>query len=239
MPAIVTTSKTPPPRTMSASSGLVDANTTTSTDTHTSAPTSTTTDDSTTYELALPLPRTADTTLHVRLTVASKHVLVLLSTRSSGTLPVPSLAVPSLAVPGTVGASGDGGESLVNPMRVGDTAIPGGRVSLGSFVRDHAGHIFNDGMVIGGGMDGHVIDGEWADVGEQGNEKEIVCTPLIHEMATLETAERVARILARRVRRPVYLGCSISLAAMGGGGSVEEEMAVVGSIVRIVTERTS
>ncbi|KAK6352933.1 hypothetical protein TWF696_004928 [Orbilia brochopaga] len=157
-----------------------------------------------TYELALPLPRTADTTLYIQLTVAGRHILVFLSTRSSGTVPVP------LGVPSSAGSTQDGGETLVNPMRVGDTAVPVGKVSLGSFVYA---------------------------MPSMGNERGTVCTPLIPEMATLETAERIARLLARRVRRPVYLGCSISLAAMGGGGSVEEEMTVIGSIVKVVAER--
>ena len=68
----------------------------------------------------------------------------------------------------------------------------------------------------------------------QRNNKETICTPLIPDMATLETTERIARILARRLQVPVYLRNSMNFAAMGAGGSVEEEMGVIRDIVETV-----
>ncbi|KAJ6263653.1 hypothetical protein Dda_2221 [Drechslerella dactyloides] len=185
--------------TMSASPALTGVPAFPNTATATPPPT-TPDNNSKTYDLAIALPRTADTTLYIRLTVAAKHLLLFLSTRSSG----------SAVLPVGVAATGDGGENVVHPMRAGDAAVPRGKVPLGSFVYA---------------------------MPSMSNEKETVCTPLIPDMATLETAERVARILARRVRRPVYVGSSMSLAGMGGGGNVEEEMGVVGAIVKIVAER--
>ncbi|EWC43431.1 hypothetical protein DRE_07617 [Drechslerella stenobrocha 248] len=110
----------------------------------------------------------------------------------------------------TGGADAGAGGEILHPMRTGDVAVPRGKVAVGSFVY---------AMPLDGG-------------------RETVCTVLVAEMATAETAERMARILARRVRRPVYLGSSVAIGAvgMGGGGSVEEEAAVVAAVVKAVTE---
>ncbi|KAK6511229.1 hypothetical protein TWF481_000150 [Arthrobotrys musiformis] len=154
-----------------------------------------------TRQLSLPLPRTADTSLHLHLTIASRHILLFLTTTSATPLD-PSI----LSIPG-VNSSSTSAEDVLNPMRVGDAAIPRGKVGVGSFV--YAMPSLRDS-------------------------KETVCTPLVTDMATLETTERIARILARRLQVPVYLGNSMNFAAMGAGGSVEEEMGVVRDVVEVV-----
>ncbi|OCL07164.1 hypothetical protein AOQ84DRAFT_295606 [Glonium stellatum] len=49
-------------------------------------------------------------------------------------------------------------------------------------------------------------------------------TPLYTHSSTLDFATRLAKALARRVWKPVYVGNSISFANTGMGGAVEEEM---------------
>lgn len=44
----------------------------------------------------------------------------------------------------------------------------------------------------------------------------------------------MAKILAKRTARPCYVGCSISFASAGRGGSVEEEMEGVRAVVEAV-----
>ncbi len=51
----------------------------------------------------------------------------------------------------------------------------------------------------------------------------MLATPLYTHEATLDFAARMARLLARRLRVPVFVGSSASFAAAGLGGSVEEE----------------
>ncbi|KAK6540159.1 hypothetical protein TWF694_008979 [Orbilia ellipsospora] len=166
-------------------------------------PSTTTAQVSQIHQLAVPLPRTADTSLHLHLTIASHHILLFLTTTSANH----SLERSLLSIPGVNTSSTSGGEDVLNPVRAGDSAVPRGRVGVGSFVYAMPSLI---------------------------NKKETICTPLIPDMATLETTERIARILARRLQVPVYLGNSMSFAAMGGGGSVEEEMGVVKDVVEVV-----
>lgn len=52
--------------------------------------------------------------------------------------------------------------------------------------------------------------------------------------STLETAGRIAKALARRTGRPVYVGNSMSFASAGRGGGVEEEMEGVRKVVEVV-----
>ncbi|KAK6331914.1 hypothetical protein TWF718_002452 [Orbilia javanica] len=157
-----------------------------------------------THQLSLPLPRTSDTSLHLHLTVASRHILLFLSTTSAN----PSLDLSLLSIPGVNSSSTNStSEDVLNPMRGGDVAVPRGKVGVGSFVYA---------------------------MPSLTNNKETICTPLVPDMATLETTERIARILARRLQLPVYLGNSMNFAAMGAGGSVEEEMGVVRDVVETV-----
>ncbi|EPS43794.1 hypothetical protein H072_2221 [Dactylellina haptotyla CBS 200.50] len=169
------------------------------------APPSTTASDipSQIHQLSVPLPRTADTSLHLHLTIEARHILLFLTTTSAN----PSIDLSILSIPGVNTSSTTGGEDVVNPMRGGDSAVPRGKVGVGSFVYA---------------------------MPSLTNKKETISTPLIPDMATLETTERIARILARRLQVPVYLGNSMRLTAMGGGGSVEEEMGVIRDVVEVV-----
>ncbi|KAF3109060.1 hypothetical protein TWF569_006132 [Orbilia oligospora] len=156
------------------------------------------------HQLSVPLPRTADTSLHLHLTIASRHILLFLTTTSAN----PSFDLSLLSIPGVNSSSTTSTtEDVLNPMRGGDAAVPRGKVGVGSFVYA---------------------------MPSLRNNKETICTPLILDMATLETTERIARILARRLQVPVYLGNSMNFAAMGAGGSVEEEMGVVRDVVETV-----
>ncbi|KAF3129881.1 hypothetical protein TWF594_010644 [Orbilia oligospora] len=158
------------------------------------------------HQLSVPLPRTADTSLHLHLTIASRHILLFLTTTSAN----PSFDLSPLSIPGVNSSSTTSTtEDVLNPMRGGDAAVPRGKVGVGSFVYA---------------------------MPSLRNNKETICTPLILDMATLETTERIARILARRLQVPVYLGNSMNFAAMGAGGSVEEEMGVVRDVVETVVE---
>ena len=51
--------------------------------------------------------------------------------------------------------------------------------------------------------------------------------------STLEFTTRLARLLAKKTRMPVYVGNSISLANTGLGGTVEEEMEVFAKVVEV------
>ncbi len=50
---------------------------------------------------------------------------------------------------------------------------------------------------------------------------------------TFEFTTRLAKLLARRTQRPVYVGNSISLASTGLGGTVEEEMDAFKKVVEV------
>lgn len=68
-------------------------------------------------------------------------------------------------------------------------------------------------------------------------------TPLSTALYTLPStqdfATRLAKILARRTNRAVYVGSSVSFAGAGNGGTVEEEMEgfrrVVETVVSVVS----
>ncbi|KAL8839607.1 MAG: hypothetical protein Q9176_004348 [Flavoplaca citrina] len=55
-----------------------------------------------------------------------------------------------------------------------------------------------------------------------------LCTALYSQIGSIEFANRVAKVLARRTEKPTYVGCSVVL----GNPTVEEEM----TGVRIVVE---
>ncbi|KAF2843527.1 hypothetical protein M501DRAFT_925207 [Patellaria atrata CBS 101060] len=65
-------------------------------------------------------------------------------------------------------------------------------------------------------------------------------TPLYPHPPTLDFATRLSKVLARRTRKPTYVGNSISFASAGMGGTVEEEIegfkAVVEVVMREVTK---
>jgi len=49
----------------------------------------------------------------------------------------------------------------------------------------------------------------------------------------------LAKLLARRAGKPVYVGNSISFASAGSGGSVEEEMEGFKKVVQVVMEEVN
>lgn len=59
-------------------------------------------------------------------------------------------------------------------------------------------------------------------------------TPIYIREQTLENATRIAKILAKRLAIPVYVGNSMSFAGAGGGGMVEEEMEGVRRVIDVV-----
>ncbi|KAI5924662.1 hypothetical protein F4810DRAFT_662690 [Camillea tinctor] len=54
---------------------------------------------------------------------------------------------------------------------------------------------------------------------------------------TLEFTTRLAKLLAKKTNMPVYLGNSISLANMGLGGTMEEEMEVFKKVVEVLLDK--
>ncbi|KAJ5359190.1 uncharacterized protein N7496_011603 [Penicillium cataractarum] len=62
-----------------------------------------------------------------------------------------------------------------------------------------------------------------------------ISTTLYTTPSSIEYTTRVAKILARRVRQPVYVGCSID--PNGLGQTVEEEMEGLTLIVNLIVEK--
>ncbi|KAK3062667.1 hypothetical protein LTS18_003594 [Coniosporium uncinatum] len=59
-------------------------------------------------------------------------------------------------------------------------------------------------------------------------------TALYPQSTTVDFATRIARILARRSGKPTYVGNSMSFAAAGLGGAVEEEMEGLNRVIEVV-----
>ncbi|EOA85437.1 uncharacterized protein SETTUDRAFT_49170, partial [Exserohilum turcica Et28A] len=59
-------------------------------------------------------------------------------------------------------------------------------------------------------------------------------TPLYTHGATLDFTTRLAKVLARKLGKPVYVGNSMSFASAGMGGTVEEEMEGFRRVVGVV-----
>lgn len=59
-------------------------------------------------------------------------------------------------------------------------------------------------------------------------------TPLYTHSGTLDFTTRLAKVLARKIGKPVYVGNSISFASAGMGGTVEEEMEGFKRCVQVV-----
>jgi len=62
-------------------------------------------------------------------------------------------------------------------------------------------------------------------------------TTLYFREDTVDIATLVAKILAKRTKVPVYVGCSVSFSTAGSGGSVEEEMEGIKNVVETVVAR--
>lgn len=67
------------------------------------------------------------------------------------------------------------------------------------------------------------------------NPKSVLSTTL-YTSSSIEFTTRLAKILARRMTRPVYVGCSLDPGALGL--MVEEEMEGLGRIVDVVMEQS-
>ncbi|KAI0552237.1 hypothetical protein F4679DRAFT_536474 [Xylaria curta] len=69
------------------------------------------------------------------------------------------------------------------------------------------------------------------------NPEQPISTTLYSSEATLEFTMRLARILVKKTRMPVYVGNSISLASAGLGGTMEEEMAAFKQVVAVAIDK--
>ncbi len=68
------------------------------------------------------------------------------------------------------------------------------------------------------------------------NSGQTLSTPLYTYESSVEFTTRLAKLLARKVGRPIYVGNSISFASAGMGGTVEEEMEGFKKVVEVVME---
>ncbi|KAF2442965.1 hypothetical protein P171DRAFT_363035 [Karstenula rhodostoma CBS 690.94] len=66
------------------------------------------------------------------------------------------------------------------------------------------------------------------------NPSDPLSTPLFTPPNTLDFTTRLAKVLTRRLKKPVYVGNSISFASAGMGGTVEEEMEGFKRVVEVV-----
>lgn len=62
-------------------------------------------------------------------------------------------------------------------------------------------------------------------------------TPLYTLPSSLDFADRMAKVLARKTGRTVHVGSSVSFASAGNGGSVEEEMEAFRQVVKVVMDQ--
>jgi len=68
------------------------------------------------------------------------------------------------------------------------------------------------------------------------NVGQTLSTPLCAHESSLEFTQRLAKLLARKTMKPVYVGSSISFSSAGMGGTVEEEMEGFRKVVAVVME---
>lgn len=71
-------------------------------------------------------------------------------------------------------------------------------------------------------------------VAQRNNPSDPLSTPLFTPASTLDFTTRMAKVLTRRLKKPVYVGNSISFASAGMGGTVEEEMEGFKRVVEVV-----
>ncbi|PSS18664.1 hypothetical protein M430DRAFT_102397 [Amorphotheca resinae ATCC 22711] len=69
------------------------------------------------------------------------------------------------------------------------------------------------------------------------NPGQALSTPLYTYESSVEFTTRLAKLLARKTQRPVYVGNSISFASAGMGGTVEEEMEGFRKVVEVVMDQ--
>ena len=68
------------------------------------------------------------------------------------------------------------------------------------------------------------------------NPGQTLSTPLYTYESSVEFTTRLAKLLARKVGKAVYVGNSISFASAGMGGTVEEEIDGFKKVVEVVME---
>lgn len=68
------------------------------------------------------------------------------------------------------------------------------------------------------------------------NPGQTISTPLFTYESSVEFTIRLAKLLARKTVKPVYVGNSISFASAGMGGTVEEEMEGFKNVVEVVMD---
>ncbi len=68
------------------------------------------------------------------------------------------------------------------------------------------------------------------------NPGQTISTPLFTYESSVEFTTRLARLLARKIGKPVYVGNSISFASTGMGGTVEEEIEGFKKVVEVVMD---
>lgn len=64
-------------------------------------------------------------------------------------------------------------------------------------------------------------------------------TTIYSATSSLDFATRLAKVLAHRLKKPCYVGSSISLSAAAGGGSVDEEMEAFRYVVQTVCSQVA
>lgn len=69
------------------------------------------------------------------------------------------------------------------------------------------------------------------------NAGQTLSTPLYTYEFSIEFTTRIAKLLARKTGKPIYVGNSISFASAGMGGTVEEEMEGFKKVVEIVMDQ--
>jgi hypothetical protein len=62
----------------------------------------------------------------------------------------------------------------------------------------------------------------------------MLSTPLYTHESSVEFTTRMAKLLARKTGKPVYVGNSMSFASTGLGGTVEEEIEGFKKVVEVV-----
>lgn len=66
------------------------------------------------------------------------------------------------------------------------------------------------------------------------NPGQTLCTHLCTYESSIDFTTRLAKLLARKIKRPIYVGNSMSFASAGMGGTVEEEMEGFKKVVEVV-----
>lgn len=59
-------------------------------------------------------------------------------------------------------------------------------------------------------------------------------TAVYNTPSTLDFAERVAKVLARKLQKPCYVGSSVNIAATAGSGTMDDERTAFQSVVAAV-----